>query len=158
MAEKQYWLIKSEPDVYSIDDLARDGRTGWEGVRNYQARNFMRDGMKVGDLVFFYHSSADPAGIAGVAKVAGRAYPDPSQFDRKSEYYDADSDPDQPRWMMVDVEFVEKCKRLIPLDELRGVKGLEKMALLKRGQRLSIQPVTPGEWAIIAKLAGLKCR
>lgn len=150
---KQYWLMKSEPEVYSIDDLARDKKTYWDGVRNYQARNFMRDKMKAGDQVFFYHSNAEPAGIAGVAEVAKEGYPDPSQFDPKDDHYDPGSKKEQPSWYVVDLKFVKKFKSLIPLDQLRKIKGLEKMPLLQRGQRLSVQPVAPAEWEIIIKQA-----
>jgi predicted RNA-binding protein with PUA-like domain len=149
----QYWLLKSEPDVYSIDDLARDRRCGWEGVRNYQARNHLRS-MKIGDLAFFHHSSATPPGIAGIARVSREAYADPTQFDRKSDYYDAKSDPGEPRWSTVDLEFVRRFDRLLPMDELRGMNELRDMALLQRGQRLSVQPVTSGEWRAICRRAG----
>jgi predicted RNA-binding protein with PUA-like domain len=151
---RQYWLIKSEPDVYSIEDLARDGRTTWEGVRNYQARNHLR-AMKVGDLALFHHSSATPPGLAGIARVAREAYPDPSQFDRESDYHDARSDPKDPRWSVVDFEFVRRFDRLLPMDELRAMPELAEMALLRRGQRLSVQPVTPAEWKAICHRAGV---
>jgi predicted RNA-binding protein with PUA-like domain len=151
---KQYWLIKSEPDDYSIDDLARDGRTTWEGVRNYQARNHLR-AMKTGDLAFFHHSSAAPPGIAGIARVAREAYPDPSQFNRESDYHDRKSDPKEPRWSVVDFEFVRKLPRLLPMEELRAMPELAEMALLQRGQRLSVQPVTPAEWRAICRRAGV---
>jgi predicted RNA-binding protein with PUA-like domain len=149
----QYWLMKTEPDVYSIDDLARDKKTYWEGVRNYQARNFIRDAMKPGDLVFFYHSNAEPSGIAGIAKVARKGYPDPSAFDPKDVHYDPDSKKDHPAWYVVDLEYVKKFKRLIPLEELRKVKALAKMPLLQKGQRLSVQPVGPKEWETVCELA-----
>lgn len=151
----QYWLMKSEPDVYSIDHLAKDKKTYWDGVRNYQARNFMRDTMKPGDLVFFYHSNAEPSGIAGIAKVAGKGYPDPSAFDSKDVHYDPDSKKDKPTWYVVDLEYVKKFKRLLPLEELKKVKGLAKMPLLQRGQRLSVQPVSPEEWEIVCDLAAV---
>jgi predicted RNA-binding protein with PUA-like domain len=151
---KQYWLMKSEPDVYSIDDLARDRKSTWEGVRNYQARNHLR-AMKVGDLAFFHHSSATPPGIAGIARVSREAYPDPSQFDRGSDYFDAKSKPDDPRWSTVEVEFFAKLDRLLPMDELRGMPELREMALLQRGQRLSVQPVSADEWRAICKRAGV---
>ena len=153
MATK-YWLIKSEPDVYSIDDLARDRKSAWEGVRNYQARNHLR-AMEVGDLAFFHHSSATPPGIAGIARVSREAYPDPSQFDPKSDYYDSKSDRADPRWSLVEIEFVRKLDRLLPMDELRAMPELGDMALLQRGQRLSVQPVTPAEWKAICKRAGV---
>jgi predicted RNA-binding protein with PUA-like domain len=150
----QYWLMKSEPDVYSIDDLARDRKSAWEGVRNYQARNHLR-AMRVGDLAFFHHSSTEPPGIAGIARVSREAYPDPTQFDPRSDYYDRKSERDDPRWSLVDIEFVRKLDRLLPMDELRGMAELKSMALLQRGQRLSVQPVTPAEWRAICKRAGV---
>jgi predicted RNA-binding protein with PUA-like domain len=142
-----YWLMKSEPDECSIDDaLAAPGRiTPWSGVRNYQARNFMRDAMRVGDGVFFYHSSCPEPGIAGLAEVASSAYPDPTQFDRRSDYYDAKSKRTAPRWMMVDVRAQHKT-RLVALAELRRHKALAGMWLLRPGSRLSITPVSPAEW------------
>ena len=149
----QYWLMKSEPEAYSIEDLARDKKTYWDGVRNYQARNFMRDQMKPGDRVFFYHSNAEPPGIAGIAEVASQGYPDPSAFDPKDIHYDPDSKKDKPVWYVVDLEYVKKFKRLLPLKELRQVEGLSKMPLLQRGQRLSVQPVSPKEWEIVCGLA-----
>lgn len=154
---RRYWLVKSEPDVFSFSDLVAspNSTTGWEGVRNYQARNFMRDGMKRGDLVFFYHSSTDPAAIVGVAEVAREAYPDPTAFDSADSHYDPKSRPDAPTWMMVDLRAVEPLARPLPLSELRGMKGLEKMVLLQKGSRLSVQPVTEKEWEIIYKL-GMK--
>jgi predicted RNA-binding protein with PUA-like domain len=149
-----YWLMKSEPDECSIDDvLAAPGRrTAWSGVRNYQARNFMRDRMKVGDGVLFYHSSCEVPGIAGLAEVASAPYPDEAQFDRKSDYYDPKSKREAPRWINVDVRAVKKT-RLIPLSEIRTHKALAKMVLLRPGNRLSITPVTPAEWRFIEKLA-----
>jgi predicted RNA-binding protein with PUA-like domain len=149
----RHWLMKSEPEVYSIEDFQRDKTTFWDGVRNYQARNFMRDTMAPGDLVFFYHSNAEPAGIAGIAEVKAAGRPDESAFDKKSPLYDPDSDPAKPAWYGVDLKFVEKFPRVLALDELRRVKGLEKMALLQKGQRLSVQPVSAGEWKIITGLA-----
>jgi predicted RNA-binding protein with PUA-like domain len=152
--DRRYWLIKSEPDTFSFDDLAArpNGTTGWDGVRNYQARNHMRDGMKKGDLVFFYHSSSDPAQIVGVARVVKEAYPDPTALDPKHDHYDPKSKADAPTWMQVDVKAVEKLKRPLPLAELRQTKGLEKMVLLQKGSRLSVQPVSPAEWDIIYAL------
>lgn len=150
-----YWLMKSEPSVFGIEDLAKakNGTSGWDGVRNFQARNYMRE-MKKGDLVFFYHSSCDVPGIAGVAAVQREAYPDPTQFDRKSDHYDEKSDPDSPRWDMVDVKLVRKFDRVIPLDELRKHASgkLKDMIVLKRGNRLSITPVTKSEWSFIESL------
>ncbi len=146
----RYWLMKSEPDELSIDDLARapGQRTAWFGVRNYQARNFMRDQMQIGDRVLFYHSSCAEPGVAGLAEVCAPAYPDATQFDRKSKYYDAKSVRDNPRWVNVDVKFVTKT-RLLGLAELRQHKELAAMRLLARGNRLSITPVDPHEWKFI---------
>jgi predicted RNA-binding protein with PUA-like domain len=151
--KKNFWLMKSEPDECSIDDvLAAPGRkTPWSGVRNYQARNFMRDGMKVGDGVLFYHSSCPEPGIAGLAEVASPAYTDASQFDRKSPYYDKDSKKDAPRWFNVDVRALRKT-RLVSLEELKKQKPLAKMVTLRPGNRLSITPVTQAEWDHIQKL------
>ena len=147
-----YWLMKSEPDTFSIDDLKRKKREAWDGVRNYQARNFMRDGMRVGDGVFFYHSNCAEPGIAGLAEVVSDAYPDPSQFDPKSKYFDAASSRDNPRWMLVDVKFVKKLKRVITLDELKNHPKLEGMTLLRKGNRLSVMPVDAAEWKYILGL------
>ncbi len=152
-----YWLMKSEPDEMSIDDLAKLPRktAPWTGVRNYTARNFMRDAMRVGDRAFFYHSSCPEPGIAGIVKIASRAKPDPTQFDPTSDYYDAKATRDAPRWMCVDVTFVEKT-RLVPIAEMRATRALEKMTTLQRGNRLSITPVTDGEWEAVLKLAKAK--
>ena len=149
----RYWLMKSEPDECSIDDvLAAPGRkTPWSGVRNYQARNFMRDQMAIGDGVLFYHSSCPEPGIAGIAEVASSAYPDKSQFDRKSPYFDPKSNKADPRWYNVDVRALRKT-RLISLDEMRKHKPLAKMVTLRPGNRLSITPVTESEWKYIATL------
>ena len=146
----RYWLMKSEPDELSIDDLARAPRhgTAWFGVRNYQARNFMRDQMQIGDQVLFYHSSCPEPGIAGLAEVCATAYPDQTQFDQKSKYYDAKATRDNPRWVNVDVKFVKKT-RLVGLAELREHKALAGMRLLARGNRLSITPVDSAEWKFI---------
>jgi predicted RNA-binding protein with PUA-like domain len=151
----QYWLMKSEPDEFSIDDLERAPRqtTPWFGVRNYTARNFMRDRMKVGDGVLFYHSSCEVPGIAGIAKVASAAYPDESQFDRKGEYFDAKATRENPRWMNVDVKLVKKT-RVMPLEEMRGYRELAAMVTLRRGNRLSVTPVTEREWNFIVKKLG----
>ncbi len=145
-----YWLMKSEPDEFSIDDLARapGGQAPWTGVRNYQARNFMRDAMRPGDGVLFYYSSCPEPGIAGLAEVASAAYPDRSQFDKKSEYYDPKSTRAAPRWVNVDVKFVRKTA-LVSLAELRRHRELATMRVLQRGNRLSITPVDPAEWAFI---------
>jgi predicted RNA-binding protein with PUA-like domain len=147
----KYWLFKSEPSAYGIDDLARDKVTAWTGVRNYQARNFMRDGMRVGDRGLFYHSSCAEPGIAGIVEVCRAAYPDETQFDRKSRYYDPGATRDEPRWFNVDVKFVSRT-RLVGSGELRGEKALNKMQLLQRGNRLSIQPVTEAEWECVMRL------
>ena len=153
MTATQYWLMKSEPDECSIDDaLAAPGRTvPWTGVRNYQARNFMRDAMRVGDGVLFYHSSCPEPGIAGIARVASGVRPDPTQFDPASPYHDAASKPEAPRWLLLDVQALRKT-RLLGLPELRGVPALAGMRLLQRGNRLSITPVTPDEWRTIETL------
>jgi predicted RNA-binding protein with PUA-like domain len=148
-----YWLMKSEPDEVSIDDLVRDKRVPWFGVRNYQARNFMRDEMRVGDGVLFYHSSCPEPGVAGLAEVCSLAYPDATQFDPKSKYHDAKSTRESPRWMNVDVKAVRKT-RLLPLTEMREIKALAGMRLLQRGNRLSITPVTAAEWRAVTKLLG----
>ena len=149
----QYWLMKSEPDEVSIDDaLAAPGATvAWTGVRNYQARNFMRDGMKVGDGVLFYHSSCPEPGIAGIARVASGIKPDPTQFDAKSPYYDAGAKKDDPRWLLVDVQAVRKT-RLLALPELRAKPELAELIILRKGNRLSITPVEPAHWKIIEKM------
>jgi len=147
----KYWLFKSEPSTYGIDDLAREGVTAWTGVRNYQARNFMRDEMRPGDRGFFYHSSCEVPGIVGTVEVVKAAYPDPSQFDRKSRYHDPGATRDEPRWLNVDVKFASRT-RVVGLDELRREKALRKMQVLQRGNRLSITPVTPAEWACIERL------
>ena len=147
-----YWLMKTEPDEFSIDDLARKKIEPWTGVRNYQARNFMRDGMQVGDGVLFYHSSCEVPGVAGIAEVASAAYPDPSQFDRTSDYYDAGSKPEEPRWFLVDVRFKRKLKRVIALTELKDRKELAGFPLIARGNRLSVLPVTKTQWDFILGL------
>jgi predicted RNA-binding protein with PUA-like domain len=153
----QYWLMKSEPDEVSIDDaLAMPNQTvAWTGVRNYQARNFMRDAMRVGDRVLFYHSSCAVPGVAGFAEVASTPYPDDTQFDTSSKYYDPKASRENPRWMLVDVRATEKT-RMVPLTELREHPGLAGMQILQRGNRLSITPVTPEEWKIVVGLAGDK--
>jgi predicted RNA-binding protein with PUA-like domain len=147
-----YWLMKSEPDEFSIDDLvaAPKKTTPWFGVRNYMARNYMRDAMKIGDGVLFYHSSCEVPGIAGIARVSSTAYPDDSQFDRKSPYYDPKAKREEPRWMLVDVELVKKT-RVMPLDEMRTYPQLADMVTLRRGNRLSITPVTAAQWKFILK-------
>jgi len=147
-----YWLLKSEPDAYSIDDLARDGRSMWDGIRNYQARNMMRDEMQVGDEAFFYHSSCAEPGIAGIMKIVSKPYADPTQFDPRSKYHDPKSTSDDPRWQLVDVQFVRKLARTIPLTELKEQPGLDEMILLRRGNRLSIMPVAKRHWDLILGL------
>ena len=150
---RQYWLMKSEPDEFSIDDLERVGNEPWSGVRNYQARNFMWKQMRVGDGVFFYHSNADVPGIYGLATVASTPYPDPTQFDPTSDYFDAKSTREDPRWWLVDVGFERKLARAISLDELRGhAEALDDFALLRRGNRLSVLPVTAAQWKHILTL------
>ncbi len=144
--------MKSEPDVFGIDDLAKKKTGGWDGVRNYEARNFMKV-MKVGDKVLFYHSNALPSGVAGIAEVCREAYPDPTQFDRKDGHYDPKAAPDKPIWFQVDLRFVSKFPRFVPLDELRGMPELADMALFKRS-RLSVIPVTPAQWMRIVKRGG----
>ena len=150
----RHWLMKSEPSEVSIDDLAqaKAQTLPWFGVRNYQARNFMRDEMRVGDGVLFYHSSCDEPGVVGVAEVAHEAYPDPTQFDPKSDYYDAASRREAPRWLLVDVKFRRRLRRTITLDELRQRDDLGDFALTRRGNRLSVLPVTPAQWKIILAL------
>ncbi|MFQ3582734.1 MAG: EVE domain-containing protein [Chloracidobacterium sp.] len=152
----RYWLLKSEPSVFSIDDLRRAPRqtTSWEGVRNYQARNFLRDDMQVGDQALFYHSNVTPAGIAGIVEVVRAGYPDHTAFDPESRYYDVKSDPARPTWFMVDVRLVRVFPRLITLDELKRTPGLETMLVIRRGMRLSVQPVTESEWHVVLALAG----
>ena len=144
-----YWLMKSEPDVYSIDDLKRDRVEPWDSIRNYQARNMMRDEMRIGDQVFFYHSNCDEPGIVGIMTVASKPYPDPTQFDRKSKYFDPKSTPDNPRWQLVDVKFKRKLKRNITLRELKEHPGLGEFILNRRGNRLSIMPVSEDYWKLI---------
>ena len=155
---KSYWLMKSEPGVYSIADLKRDGSTCWDGVRNYQARNFMRDAMQLGDEVLFYHSNADPMGIYGVAKIVREAYPDHTAFDPADTHYDPKSDPANPTWMMVDVGYVGTFREPITLATLKQTVGLAKMLVVQRGSRLSVQPVTPAEWAVVLRLGTLAKR
>ena len=147
-----YWLMKSEPDAYSIDDLKRDRREPWDGIRNYQARNMMRDTMKVGDEVFFYHSNCKQPGVVGIAKIASAPYPDVTQFDKKSKYFDAKSDPENPRWILVDVAFVKKLSRTITLTEIKAEKSLQDMILTRKGNRLSIMPVERKHWYKIRRL------
>lgn len=149
---KKYWLMKTEPDVFSIDDLKKNKTEPWDGVRNYQARNFMRDEMKVGDEVLIYHSNAKPPGVAGTATVCTKPYPDPTAFDKKSKYFDAKSDPDNPRWILIDVKFKSKLITFVPLSDLKEIDGLKEMKILQKGNRLSITPVTKKEFDIILKM------
>jgi predicted RNA-binding protein with PUA-like domain len=149
-----YWLMKSEPSCFSIDDLrASNNQTSpWDGVRNYQARNFMRNDMKMGDLIFFYHSNCNPPGIVGIAEVASEAYPDYTAFDPNSDHPDAKSTPDNPRWFMVDVRFKERFDHIITLESLKQYPELQDMALVRRGNRLSVMPVSAKDWAFILGL------
>ncbi len=149
-----FWLMKSEPSVFSIDDLQSmpDQTDHWDGVRNYQARNMMRDQMKQGDQAFFYHSNCETPGIAGLMEVVREGYPDHTAFDSGSKYFDAKSDPDNPRWFMVDVKYIRHTKRIIPLSEIKGHAALEKMPLVRKGNRLSIMPVSRSEWQFILSL------
>lgn len=149
-----YWLMKSEPGEFGIDDLAaRPSKTEpWDGVRNYQARNMMRDEMRPGDQAFFYHSACDEPGIVGIVKIASKAYPDPTAFDPKDKHYDPKSDPDDPRWFLVDVKLVRKLKRTIPLKELKQHDAIADMVLLRRGNRLSVMPVSESDWDYILGL------
>lgn len=147
--------MKSEPDVYSIDRLKQDKKTSWEGVRNYQARNFMTKDMQPGDEVLFYHSSAEPPGIAGMAKVSKKAFPDPTQFDSRSDYYDKKATAENPIWFCVEIEFTKKFAKLISLDQIKKEKSLNEMLVLKKGQRLSVQPVDEKHFKHILKMAAL---
>ena len=152
--ERRYWLVKSEPEVFSFDDLQKAPKktTGWDNVRNSTARNFLRDGMKVGDLVFYYHSNAEPSAIVGIAEVAREGYPDPSAFDPANEYHDPKSNPDAPTWFMVDLRAVEKLRRPVTLPEIKADAALAEMALVKQG-RLSVTPVTAREWEHVLAMA-----
>ena len=153
-----YWLMKCEPSAYSIDDLQRDKTTTWEGVRNYQARNFMRDTMQIGDLALFYHSNADPSGVVGVMKIARTGYPDHFAFKPDHKYYDARSTPDKPLWYMVDVAFVTKFARILPLQQIKGESRLKGIMVAQKGSRLSIQPLSEEHFKIICELAGCSLR
>ena len=149
----RHWLIKSEEAEYSIANLKRDGKTTWTGVRNYEARNFMRDSMQPGDLAFFYHSNAKPSGIAGLARIVRTGIPDPTQFNKKSDFYDPSSSKADPRWLTIEVEFVERFKAVLPLETLKADRTLASMVLLQKGSRLSVQPVADDPFAHILKLA-----
>lgn len=153
---KRYWLMKCEPEAYTIEDLERDGTTTWEGVRNFQARNSMRDDMKKGDGVLFYASNAEPSGVSGIAEVSKPGYPDPYAFEKGHKYYDPKSDPDNPTWYMVDIRFVERFPGIVPLSTLKETPGLEKMEVNRKGSRLSVQPVTKEEFEIVRKLGRRK--
>jgi len=149
---RKYWLMKCEPEAYTIEDLERDGTTTWEGVRNFQARNSMRDEMKPGDGVIFYASNAEPSGASGLAEISRAAYPDPYAFEEGHKYFDPKSDPENPTWYMVDIRFVEKFPEVVPLWVLKVTKGLEKMVVTQKGSRLSVQPVTKKEFEIVTLL------
>ena len=150
----RYWLAKSEPSVFSWDDLwtSKGRRTSWDGIRNYQVRNFIRDDVRKGDLVLFYHSNAKPPGVAGIARVSRPGHPDPTQFDPNSDHHDPKSSPDAPRWFQVEVEFVERFPEVVSLDELKACPDLEGMLVTRRGQRLSVQPVEPEHFRVVRQL------
>jgi predicted RNA-binding protein with PUA-like domain len=150
----RFWLVKSEPSTYSIQDLERDGTTEWWGIRNFKARNYMRDAMQVGDRVLFYHSNADPLGVYGLAEVASEAHPDSKQFEKGHHYHDPDSDPRNPTWWCVDLRHVETFAEPVTRDRMKTARGLGKMSVLKRGNRLSITPVEPAEYEVVRRLAG----
>ncbi len=149
---KRYWLMKCEPEAYTIEDLERDGTTTWEGVRNFQARNFMRDDMKVGDGVLFYASNAEPSGVTGLAEISRDAYPDPYAFEDGHKYFDPKSDPESPTWYTLEIRFVERFPEIVPLAVLKATRGLQKMMVTQKGSRLSVQPVTPKEFEIACRL------
>jgi predicted RNA-binding protein with PUA-like domain len=153
MPNPQYWLLKTEPGEYSIDDLARDRRTSWAGVRNYQARNYMRDDMRVGDGILIYHSSTDPAGVAGIARVSKAGHADKTALDKKDPHYDPKATAENPIWAMVEIEFVRKFPRVVTLAELKASPKLEEMLVLKRGQRLSVMPVEASHFKTIEQMA-----
>ena len=155
---RQFWLMKCEPEAYTIHDLARDGETSWEGVRNYQARNFMRDQMQVGDGVLFYASNADPSGVTGLAEVSRAGYPDPSAWKKGHEYFDGASTKEKPIWYMVDIRFVEAFAGVVSLETLKATRGLEDMVVTRKGSRLSVQPVTKAEFEIVRKLGRSNAR
>ena len=155
---KRYWLMKSEPDVFSYDDLekAKNQTTHWDGVRNYRARNFMRDEMAVGDGVLYYHSNADPPGVAGIAEVASASYPDATQFDPKDSHFDPKSKEEDPRWWLVDIRAVQALPKFVSLADLKAEPRLEAMGVVQRGNRLSVQPVEADEWKVVLELGGAK--
>lgn len=152
--KKSYWLMKSEPESYSINDLERDGFTCWDGVRNYQARNFMRDDMCIGDEVLYYHSNCKPPGVVGLARIIKESYPDHTAFDPEDKHYDPRSNPGNPLWFMVDIEFVVKFVNIVSLEALKNQKGLEEMVVTKRS-RLSVQPVAADEFAIVKRMGSI---
>ncbi len=156
MSKKQYWLMKSEPETFSIEDLknCKNQTEPWDGIRNYQARNFMRDVMKVGDEVLFYHSSCAEPGVVGIAEIVKESYPDPTQWDKKSKYYDEKSTKENPRWYLVDVKFRKEFDEIVSLKEIKAKKELAGMLVVQRGQRLSIQPVEKKDFEMIEKLGG----
>ena len=149
---QKFWLMKVEPSAYTIDQLERDGTTSWEGVRNYQARNLMRDEMRVGDGVLFYASNANPSGVTGLARIVKAGYPDATAWTKGHHYFDPDTKPDSPTWFMVDVGFVERFPHVVPLETLKTTRGLEKMVVTQKGSRLSVQPVTKDEYDIVCRL------
>ena len=155
---KRYWLMKCEPAAYTIAGLERDGMTSWEGVRNYQARNMMRDEMHVGDLVLFYASNAEPSGVTGLATIAKAGYPDHTAWKKGHKYFDEAGSKDKPTWYMVDIEFVERFPAIVPLETLKSTKGLEQMVVTRKGSRLSVQPVTREEFEIVVRLGRAKRR
>jgi len=148
----RFWLMKVEPEVYGIDDLERDGKTSWEGVRNFRARNFLRDEMQVGDKVLFYASNASPSGVTGIAEIVRAGYPDPTAWTPGHDYHDPRSDPSAPTWYMVDIGFVERFPQIVSLDTLKSTAGLEAMMVTRKGSRLSVQPVSRAEFDIVLKL------
>ncbi len=154
--KRQYWLFKSEPNAYSIDDLVKDRSTHWDGVRNYQVRNMLRDDIKVGDRVLFYHSNAKPMAIVGTARVIEPGYPDHTAFDKKDKHYDPKSNPDAPTWFMVDVEIIQKFDTPVTRDDLKADDVASGMAVMQKGSRLSIVPVAEEEWQAVHRLAGVK--
>ena len=152
----RYWLMKCEPSAYTIEDLERDGMTPWEGVRNYQARNFMRDQMQAGDPVLFYASNADPSGVTGLAQIARAGYPDAFAWKKGHKYFDPASTPEKPLWYLVDIGFIERFPEIVPLETLKHTRGLEKMMVIQKGSRLSVQPVTRSEYDIVVRLGRRK--
>ena len=154
--KRGYWLLKSEPGAYSLDDLERDGETYWDGVRNYQARNLMRDFMGKGDLALYYHSNADPTGVVGIARISGEAYPDPTQLDPKDPHYDPKADPENPPWVVVDVAYEGRFETPVTLQELKEEEALEGMLVTRRGQRLSVQPVSEAHFRQVCRMGGYR--